>query len=128
MLAATYSIVQSIVKLSAITAMEFGLFFSLVWFATRQSVTELFKSFSKMFVESLALVGVTTALLLLLKLKAGATLGSSLIFFEQMYAVILFLALVLMSCIHYQEFKQDRYRLGFFGLLVLVTLMLIFSI
>lgn len=127
MLAATYSLFQTIVTFTAISLVEFALFFTMVFIATRRSLSELFQSFYKTYLESLAFVTIILGILLFLKLKSGSgSLASTVVLFEQIYALMLFLTLVFTCSMHYPEFARNKYRHAFFGLLCLLIFLLFY--
>ncbi len=128
MLATTYSIFQTVITFGVISLIEFALFYSMVLFATKQHVVELLKSFYKAFLEALLFVVIAMSLLLFLKIKVGfQDVSATLVLFEQMYALMLFLSLVLTCSMQYEAFAQNKYKYAFFGLICMLLFLLFYN-
>lgn len=127
MLEFAYSTVKTVMTFGFISVAQFMMFYLMVLFATRSNMVELVKSFYKAYVEALVFVLVAMVLLVFIKVKNGvADWGNTIILFEQMYSLMLFLSLVLTCSMHYPQFSGQKYKYAFFGLIFLLLFLLFY--
>ena len=129
MLAVTYSFLSALIAITVVTFVEFLLFYFMVLVATREHVVDLFRSFYKVVMEALLIVFVLMAALFFLKLRSKEGIEdfvTTVVQFEQVYALALFLALTLLCSIYYPAFAKDKYRYAFFSLVSLLLFLLFY--
>lgn len=127
MLEFAYSTIKTVMTFGFISVAQFMMFYLMVLFATRTNMIELVQSFYKAYVEALVFVVIAMALLVFVKVKNGvADWSGTIILFEQMYSLMLFLSLVLTCSMHYPQFSGQKYKYAFFGLIFLLFFLLFY--
>lgn len=128
MLSTVYSLMQRVMTFALISIVEFVLFFIMVKFATKEYISNLYKSFYKTYLEAFFFVLVAMGLMLFLKFKVGFQDTADLWkIFEQMYTLMLFLSLVLTCSMHYELFAQNKYKYSFVGLVCMLIFLMLYQ-